>query len=136
MNGSAVDVPPPGDGVNTVTCAVLAVARSAALIDARTCVPLTNVVGRGAPSQRTSEAAVNPLPLTVSVKGPPPAVARDGLIVETTGIGFMAADTVTAGLVATLVYPLSRNRRNSYVPGVDGMLTVQVRVVTPPPTYV
>ena len=42
--------------------------------------------------------------------------------------------TVTGGLVAARVYPLLGNRRNSYCPGVDGIVTVQVVVVTPSPT--
>jgi hypothetical protein len=43
------------------------------------CVPLTNVVGSDAPFQRTVEPLTNPDPCTVSVKAPPPAVARFGL---------------------------------------------------------
>ena len=46
VNVSAVDVPPPGAGENTVTCAVPLTATSAAAIVARSCVPLTYVVGR------------------------------------------------------------------------------------------
>src|SRR5260221_12086776 len=46
VNGSAADVPPPGAGVKTVTCAVAGAATSAAPIDARSCVLLTNVVAR------------------------------------------------------------------------------------------
>lgn len=44
--------------------------------------------------------------------------------------------TVMVGLVAAMVYPLLSKSRNSYVPAVEGMLTVHVRVVTPAPTYV
>src|SRR5512134_2171070 len=52
------------------------------------------------------------------------------------GGGGGAAATVTVGLVAARTYPLFRNRRNSYVPGVVGIVTVHVRVVTPAPTKV
>ena len=64
--------------MNTATCAMPATARSAAEIAARSCAPLTNVVARPAPFQRTTEAALNPLPLTVSVNAAPPAAALAG----------------------------------------------------------
>src|SRR5688572_5092019 len=53
VNVCAVDVPPPGVGVKTVTDAVPAVAMSAAEIDASTCVLLTKVVERALPFQCT-----------------------------------------------------------------------------------
>ena len=46
VNVEAVDVPPPGVGFTTVTCAVPALARSAAVIAACNCVELTKVVAR------------------------------------------------------------------------------------------
>src|SRR2546422_1020127 len=57
VNVRAVEVPPPGAGLNTVTEAVPGVARSVAEMAAVSCVALTNVVVRAAPFQRTSEAA-------------------------------------------------------------------------------
>ena len=39
-------------------------------------------------------------------------------------------------LVAVRVNPLTGKNRNSYAPGVCGVVTVHVRVVTPVPTYV
>jgi len=44
--------------------------------------------------------------------------------------------TVTAGLRAVIVKLSFRSSRNSYVPGVVGIVTVHVRVVTPAPTHV
>src|SRR2546425_5533778 len=51
------DVPPPGAGLNTVTCAVPATAMSAGGITAVSCVAETYVVARFAPFQRTTEPA-------------------------------------------------------------------------------
>src|SRR5688500_12911998 len=62
---SAADVPPPGAGVDTVTRALPAVATSLALIAAWSWVPLTHVVGRPAPFQRTSDEATKLVPVTV-----------------------------------------------------------------------
>ena len=121
----------PLDGSNTVTCAVPTTARSAAGIEATSLVVLVNVVTRSAPFHRTIDPDVNELPLTVRVKAPPPAGAAAGESELMTG---GPGSTVTAGLVARRVYPLFANNRNSYVPGVAGAFTVQVRVVTPGPT--
>ena len=74
LKDSGLDVPPPGAGVNAVTDAVPAVAISAALMAAVSCVALTKVVVRFAPFQRTTEVATKLLPVTVRVKLAPPAV--------------------------------------------------------------
>jgi hypothetical protein len=50
-------------------------------------VVLTNVVVRFAPFHRTTELLMNPLPLTVSVKAAPPAVALEGEIEVMAGTG-------------------------------------------------
>ena len=86
-NDTAFDVPPPGVGLNTVTLAVPAVAMSAAVIAAVNWVPLTYVVGRSEPFQRTTELPMKPVPLTVSVKAGPPGVAEDGLRPVMVGTG-------------------------------------------------
>src|SRR5262245_673689 len=134
VKGSAVEVPPPGAGVNTVTWAVPTFATSAAEMAAVRRVAVTNVVGRSAPFQRTIEAAMKLLPSTPSVKAPVPAGARFGVSALSPGAGLRLESTVTVGLVATRVKPLLGNRRNSYVPGAVGIATVHVRVVTPVPT--
>ena len=71
-------------------------------------------------------------PVNVTVTAPP----GDAFCVLTASAGPAPLPTVTVGLVAARVYPLFGNSRNSYVPGVDGMFTVHVRVVTPAPTHV
>src|SRR4029453_1931483 len=74
----AVDTPPPGVGVNTVTDAVPAVAMSVAGIAAVSWVALTTVVVRAAPFHRTTELATKFDPVTVSVNAGPPAAVLDG----------------------------------------------------------
>jgi pectin methylesterase-like acyl-CoA thioesterase len=51
-------------------------------------VPLTNVVGRLTPFQRTTDALANPLPVTVSVNAAAPAVTLAGDTDTTLGTGF------------------------------------------------
>jgi hypothetical protein len=99
-------------------------------------VALTNVVVRLAPFQRTTDDEAKLLPLTVNVKADPPVAPLLGARDVATGAGLMDGSTVTGGLVASRVYPLFRNKRNSYVPAVAGNATVHVLVVTPAPTYV
>ena len=62
----------------TVTVAVPAVAISAAVMAAVNCVALTNVVVLAAPLNFTTDVDTKPVPLTVSVKAAPPAVAPVG----------------------------------------------------------
>src|SRR5439155_622927 len=88
VNVRSPDVPPPGAAVNTDTCDVPATATSDAGIDACSCVPLTNVVARAAPFQRTTEVLTNPLPFTVTVNAGSPAVALDGVSDSALGTGF------------------------------------------------
>ena len=88
MNDTEFEPPPPGAGFKTVTTAVPAVAMSLAGIAAERLVPLTNVVVRGELFHRTTEPEMKLLPLTVSVKPAPPAVAEFGLRLLTDGTGF------------------------------------------------
>lgn len=74
----ALEVPPPGEGLKTVTCAVPGVAISLEGMDALSCVLLTKVVVRPDPFHRTTEDSRKLLPLTVRVKPAPPAVALLG----------------------------------------------------------
>ena len=76
------------------------------------------------------------MPFTVSVIAPLPAGSDPGDSDVIAGAGFTAASTVTTGLVAARVYELFGKSRNSYCPGVEGIVTVHVRLVTPVPTYV
>jgi hypothetical protein len=89
------DVPPPGDGVTTLTANEPTVARSEAESAARSWVALTNVVVRAAPFQRTTDEATKPLPFTVNVSPALPAVAVAGESVLATGTGAGAAGAGT-----------------------------------------
>ena len=102
VNVSAADVPPPGAGVATVTGTEPAVAMSAAVIVARSSVALTKVVERGAPFHRTTDDATKLLPVTVSVKAGPPAMALLGSSAVATGTGFGA---VIVNVIAVDVPP-------------------------------
>ncbi len=84
----AVDVPPPGVGLVTVTCAVPAVERFAAGTDAVTLVLLPKVVVRAVPAQFTTVPETKFEPVTVRVKAAPPAVPLVGESEVTLGSGF------------------------------------------------
>src|SRR5213594_3835740 len=88
---SAPDVPPPGLGENTVIDAVPAAAMSLAGIAACSWVPLTKVLGRGAPFHCTTDDARKSLPLAVRVNPAPPAVALLGESELSVGAGFGGA---------------------------------------------
>jgi hypothetical protein len=75
---NAFDVPPPGEGLTTVTVAVPAMAMSVAGIDAVIFPALTKVVVRGLLFQFTTEPETNPAPRTVSVNPGPPGTALAG----------------------------------------------------------
>ena len=102
-NGKDDDVPPPGAGEKTVTCAVPRDARSLEGIVARTCPEVMNVVGRSEPFHRTTDDETKLLPLTERVNDGMPMAAALGDREPATGTGFDAAVTVTVGLVAARV---------------------------------
>src|SRR5206468_3255993 len=107
-NACAAEVPPPGAGVNTVTCGVPAVAMSAAVIAAVSCVALTEVVVRAAPFHCTAEPLMNPVPFTVSVKSAPPKSVLDGDSDEAVGTALFiesvrAAEVPPPGVGVTTV---------------------------------
>jgi hypothetical protein len=89
VNDRLPDVPPPGAGFVTVTLAVPAVAMSAAVIAAVSCVALANVVVLAAPLNFTTEVDTNPIPFTVKVKAAPPAVALVGESEVSVGAGLL-----------------------------------------------
>src|SRR5689334_17169731 len=90
VNVWATEVPPPGAGLKTVTCAVPAVATSAAVTCAVNCVLLVYVVGRALPFHWTTEALMKFVPFTVSVSVPLPATTLVGARELTVGTGFGA----------------------------------------------
>src|ERR1043166_6676306 len=89
VNVTAPAVPPPGAGENTVTEAVPALAMSVAVMAVVSCVALTKVVARALPFHCTTEAATKPVPVTVSVKALPPAVAPLGPSAPSVGAGLL-----------------------------------------------
>ncbi len=93
---SALEVPPPGAGVNTVTWTVPAAVMSAADIDVVNRVVETYVVIRSAPFHRITEPLMKLLPLTVRVNAAPPAVRVDGLMLVVIGMGLLTALIVKA----------------------------------------
>lgn len=112
------DTPPPGPGLYTVTCAVPADAIFAAEIDA--CSPVTSppdetmgVVGWFVPFQRTTEAWLNVLPLTVSVNAAVPAEAAVELRDVMVGTGAFSEKLV--GVPAVL--PLALTTCTDHVAG-------------------
>ena len=90
VNLIALEVPPPGAGLDTVTEAVPAVVMSLASIAAVTRVVETNVVTRLVPFHSTTELLMKFVPLTVSVKAAPPATAVVGFKLVSVGTGLGA----------------------------------------------
>jgi hypothetical protein len=78
VNVTYPDCPPEPPDVNTLTCAVPAVAMSRALMDACNWVEEMYAVLRELPFQRTTDPMVNLDPVAVRIKLPPPAVAVVG----------------------------------------------------------
>src|SRR5947207_3231452 len=84
---SAFEAPPPGGGLRTVTLAVPAAAISLAEIVARSCVRLTNVVGRLAPFHWITELETKLAPLAVRRKPGAPAATVLGRSEASEGAG-------------------------------------------------
>ena len=91
FTGSGKEVPPPGAGLKTVTCAVPAVAMLVAAIEAVNSKALASVVGRSLPFQRTTEAATKPNQKTCRVYAGPPAGAFMGSRKKASGTGLSMA---------------------------------------------
>src|SRR5882762_6702640 len=98
VNVCGLDVPPPGVGVNTVTEAVPAVAMSAVVICAVSCVLLPNVVARWLPFHCTMDELMKFVPVSVSVKAAPPATTLLGDREVSVGLGFGAVIVNVCGL--------------------------------------
>jgi len=87
VNVSAPEVPPPGVGVKTVTEAVPTAAMSLVGTAAVNCVALPGVVTNATPFHFTTELVTKFVPVTVSVKPAPPAVAELGIKEVSVGAG-------------------------------------------------
>jgi len=85
----ALDVPPPGAALTTVMLDVPALAMSAAVIAAVTCVVDTNVVVRAAPLKFTAEPETKFVPVTVSVNAASPEFFVAGEILVVVGAGLL-----------------------------------------------
>jgi hypothetical protein len=88
LSVTALEVPPPGAGVVTATARLAAFANCAAVTTAVNCVPLPYVVASAVPPISTTDCTQKPVPVTVSVVFPPPALTVAGEMVLTTGAGF------------------------------------------------
>ena len=91
VNVRAAELPPPGAGFTTVTCAVPCAAMSVAGIIAATCVGLTWMVARLFPFHWMVELGTKPLPKTFSSNAPLPARAFAGARNAALGTGLVAA---------------------------------------------
>src|ERR1700674_2235011 len=93
-NCIALEVPPPGLGVTTVTCAVPGFAIRLAGTGA-----VKNVaswlVGRGMPFQSMTDAAIKPDPSTRNVNAAPPGGALEGTRPVITGVGLCSRTVVS-----------------------------------------
>jgi hypothetical protein len=87
VNVSAFEAPPPGGGLRIATLAVPAAAISLAEIVARSCVRLTNVVGRFAPFHWITELETKLEPLAVRTKPGAPAATVFGVSEPSEGAG-------------------------------------------------
>src|ERR1700676_467861 len=85
---SALDVPPPGAGVVTLTIAVPAEAMSAAVIAACKLVLEPKVVARALPFHCTVEDDMKLAPVTVRLNAAPPARVKPGFRDAAVGVGF------------------------------------------------
>jgi hypothetical protein len=82
-----LEVLPPGAGLVTVTASRPVAAMLAAGMLAVNCIELTKVVASADPPKFAIEAATKFVPLIVSVKAAPPAMALFGEIVVIVGMG-------------------------------------------------
>lgn len=122
---SALDEPPPGAGLKTVTAAVPPLATSLAEIAACNCVLLVKAVGRLLLFQRTTDPGVKFVPVSVKVKAGPPAVSEFWLSAVRVGAGELS--TVNADVCTSAQLGLLNVRGPVTAPG--GTMAV-IRVVS------
>ena len=87
MKLKALETPPPGVRLKTVTLAVPVTAMSVAEIDAVSRVSLAKVVVRALPFHRTTASLTKFVPVTCRVKATTQTVAEFGLMLVTVGTG-------------------------------------------------
>jgi fumarate reductase subunit D len=99
---SALEVPPPGAGVVTATARLPAFANCAAGTSALNCVALPYVVASAVLPNSTTDCALKPVPVTVSVVFPLPALMVAGKMVLATGAGFTMVTVAAAERVGSV----------------------------------
>ena len=92
----AAEVPPPGNGLNTVTKMAPPLVRSPAGTMAVTCVALTIVVVNATPFHSTTVPAKKFVPVSVSVNAAPPAFAVVGESEPKVGNGSLIVNVIAA----------------------------------------
>ena len=102
-----LDVPPPGEGLDTATLADVSEAISAAEIEAVSRTSVAKVVGRAEPFQVTVDAVVKPEPVRVKTKALPPTVAEPGSSLVSVGAGLLILSAKTIVVVAGVGCALS-----------------------------
>jgi len=128
----ALEVPPPGAGLVTVTAGVPVEAMLAAGMAAVNCVELTKVVAGADPPKLTVEPATKFVPLIVSVKAAPPATVLLGEIAVIVGVGLDPLDTgglIDDGLVPT---PHPARSKRLTIPPTASFLTSTGSLFTAP----
>src|SRR6266511_3888699 len=95
VNSTAFDRPPPGPGLNIATPADPPAAMSAAPIWAVSWLPLTKLMVRSDPFQRSFDPAMKFSPLMVSVNAAPPAWAELGARLVSVGMGLATLRATT-----------------------------------------
>src|SRR6266478_6311377 len=103
LNVRGLDTPPPGAAEDTVTEAQPSCFTSEASTVALRLVLLTRVAGSALPFQFTVEAAVKPVPVTVSVNVEPPEAAILGERAEIAGTGLYSPPETVVDAVAWLL---------------------------------
>jgi hypothetical protein len=121
VNGTGVDVPPPGPGLMTATETVPAAAIEEAGTFAVSFPDVTKVVARATPFQFTTEPETNPVPFTVTVNPLPPGTAEVGTSGRLTkGTAFVCASKDAAKAKKTI----ERRRRVRHMGLLPGIFAV------------
>jgi hypothetical protein len=94
VNVCAVEVPPPGTGLNTVILNVPTVVKSLGGMVAISSVLLTKVVGRPEPLNLTTDSLIKFVPVTDMMKPASPTVLLAGKMLANVGTGLSAVLTV------------------------------------------
>src|SRR5207237_255466 len=115
---SALESPPPGAGLETLTDAIPAVAMSAAAIAALSWVLDTGVVVRAAPFHFTTAPATKLVPLTVRVNAGPPEAVLLGDSEPRVGTGFGGVLIVNVSALEVPPPGLGEKTRTAAVPAI------------------